>query len=59
MKIPKGIRKLDFPEKVIICFVLFLLGLFLWDISFNGALEKTTFVDMLKTIGEAFGGKGD
>jgi len=59
MKIHKSIRKLDFPEKVIICFILFLLGLFLYDISFNGALEKTAFVDMLKTIGEAFSGKGD
>jgi len=55
----KRLRHLDFAEKVIICFILFLLGVFLWDISFNGALEKATFVDILKTIGEAFSGKGD
>ena len=48
-------KNIGFPEKVMIFFVIFIFGLFLWDITFNGALERTDFVEILKVIGENFG----
>jgi len=54
LKKKSNFKKKELPEKIMAGFIFFLLGLFLWDITFNGALNRTDFVEILKMIGDFY-----
>ena len=56
-KIPKirnPLKDLEFPERVLLALVIFIIGLFIWDSVANGALDRTNIIDVFKAIEDIF-----
>ena len=49
-------KRLEFPERVMLCLVIFLLIAFIIDAINNGGVENSSITEALKAIGEIFGG---
>jgi hypothetical protein len=48
------LNDLDFSQKAMLFLVVFIVGIFLWDVINNNVLDKVTVNEILKSIGKIF-----